>query len=60
MAKTTDFYSINEQAKAALTRRYHNNNTCAPGRDIPSWERRVGTAGYKLCEHCATYNSQGR
>ncbi len=52
MAKVDPFYSINEVDKPATKRVYHNDNTCPPGRDIPSWERKPGTGGYRLCEDC--------
>jgi hypothetical protein len=56
MAKVPDFYSVNEAAKPAANRRYHNNSSCAPGRDIKAAkEDRPGNNGYKLCEHCANY-----
>jgi hypothetical protein len=60
MPKTTAFYSINEDQKPAALRVHHNNNSCPPGRDVPSWERRLGTGGYRLCRDCQTLNDQGR
>lgn len=53
MAKIDPFYSVNESTKPADNRRHHNNDQCPPGRDIPTSERKQGTGGYKLCEHCA-------
>jgi hypothetical protein len=38
--------------KPAANRRYHNNNICSSGRNIPPNERRSGQGGYRLCEHC--------
>ncbi len=38
------FYSINEGSKPMPV--HHNNSACAPGRDIPQWERRAGTGNY--------------
>jgi hypothetical protein len=56
MAKIPDFYSVNEPSKPAANRRYHNDDLCAPGRDIrAAKEDRSGTNGYKLCEHCEGY-----
>jgi hypothetical protein len=54
------FYSVNEVQKPVTQRVHHNNNTCPPGRDIPSWERQQGTGGYHLCEGCDRRNSEGR
>lgn len=44
----------------AHNRVHHNNSACPPGRDIPSHERRQGTAGYRLCDDCAKFNNQRR
>jgi hypothetical protein len=55
MAKVPAFHSINESAKPAAHRVYHNETQCAPGRDIPVSERRPGTGGYRLCEKCQEY-----
>lgn len=60
MGQTPAFYSINEVKKAPQHRVYHNNNACPPGRDIPTWERKPGTGGYRLCTDCNTLNYQGR
>jgi hypothetical protein len=60
MALTPAFHSINEVQKAPAHRVYHNNNTCPPGRDIPSWERRPGTGNYRLCHDCALRNAKGQ
>ena len=54
------FFSVNETLKPATNRVHHNNNACPPGRDIPSWERKIGTGGYRLCEDCQRLNNQGR
>jgi len=53
MSKVSDFYSINEAKKPANERVYHNNSECRPAHDIPPSERRNGTNGYRLCDHCA-------
>jgi hypothetical protein len=54
------FFSINEVLKPYLNRVHHNNTACAPGRDIPEWERRPGTGGYRVCDRCTDLNKQGR
>ena len=59
MPKVPDFYSINEDKKPAGSRRYHHNSACAPGRDIPNWERKPGTNGYRLCEDCIKEDQAG-
>ena len=51
------FNSINEVKKAAEKRVYHNNK-CPSGYDIPKNERRPGTAGYRLCQHCKDLNAK--
>ncbi len=59
MPRVSDFYSVNEAAKPAGNRVYHNNSTCPPGRDIPTHERKPGTNGYRLCEDCKNRNARG-
>ena len=59
MSKVSAFYAVNEENKPANQRVYHNNDKCPPGRDIPSWERKPGTGGYRLCEDCDKLNAQG-
>ena len=54
------FNSINEVKKLRENRVYHNNNKCASGSDIPKNERRPGTAGYRLCQHCKDLNAKSR
>jgi hypothetical protein len=54
------FNSVNEVKKPLDKRRYHNNNKCGPGNEIPRKERREGDAGYRLCEHCKNLNAQAR
>lgn len=56
MATVNPFHSVNEPSKPAGQRVHHNNNSCPPGRDIPQWERRQGTGGYRLCDDCARLN----
>lgn len=60
MTSVPAFYSVNEVNKPAGQRVHHNNGACAPGRDIPQWERRGGTGGYRLCDDCARLNQQGK
>lgn len=56
MPKVPEFYSINEAKKPETKRVYHNNSACAPGRDIPEHERRLGKGPsgetYRPCEDC--------
>ena len=56
MPKVADFHSVNEVNKPAANRVYHNNSSCAPGRDIPQHERRNGAGGYRLCDECKKYS----
>jgi len=60
MPTVPNFHSVNEAAKPLTKRRYHNNSACAPGRDIPQWERRAGTGGYELCEDCIKATRLGK
>jgi hypothetical protein len=60
MAAAAPFYSVNEVKKPPVNRVYHDNNACPPGREVPSWERRSGTGGYRLCNDCARLDRQGR
>ena len=60
MSQVPAFHSVNEVNKLASARVHHDNNLCAPGRDIPSWERRAGTNNYRLCDNCAEYDRAGR
>jgi len=60
MPRVQDFYSINEEGKPPAKRVHHNNSACAPGRDIPMHERRVGTNNYRLCDDCKKLYDQGR
>ena len=54
------FYSVNETKKSIDRRRYHNNNKCPSGYDIPQNERKSGTGGYTLCQHCKDLNAKAR
>ena len=48
MAKVSPFYSVEPG-----TNRHHNNTSCTEGNNIESANRRSGTGGHPLCEHCA-------
>jgi len=52
MTRVVEFYSVNEAKKPLANRRYHNNDRCGPGGEIPRADRRDGTGGYRLCEDC--------
>jgi ribosomal protein S27AE len=57
MGKVGDYYSIKEADKEAKDRRYHNNDRCGPGSEIPQHNKRYGNPNNdKLCEHCADLN----
>jgi hypothetical protein len=60
MARVPNFYSVNEAKKPPRNQVHHNNDRCPPGRDIPAWERKPGTGGYRLCEDCDRLNREGR
>ena len=60
MTLVTAFYSVNEALKPTQNRVHHNNDARPPGRDIPSWERKPGTGGYRLCEDCQRMTREGR
>jgi hypothetical protein len=59
MPKVAEFYSINEAKKPLEKRVYHDNNACAPGRDIPANERQPGKGGYRHCDDCTRESNQG-
>jgi hypothetical protein len=40
MSKVPSFHSISELLKPVIDRVYHNNEACAPGREVPANERR--------------------
>jgi hypothetical protein len=52
MAYVDPFYSVNEAAKPADERRWHDQSDCGPGKEIPKGDRRPGTGGYSRCEDC--------
>ena len=47
MAKVSAYHS----AKPG-TRVHHNDNRCTEGNNIESYNRRSGTGGHPLCDHC--------
>lgn len=49
MAKVSPFHSV----KPSAPKVYHNNNACTEGNNIESHNRRPGTDGRPLCNHCA-------
>jgi anti-sigma B factor antagonist len=58
MAKVADFHSIGELLKPSEDRVYHNNEDCAPGREISAIDRRADSATYRLCGDCEMLNTQ--
>ena len=54
------FHSMNEVNKPQKQQVHHNNSSCAPGRDIPAWERLQGSGGYRLCDVCQKETCDGR
>jgi anti-sigma B factor antagonist len=59
MSKVADFHSIGELLKPSVDRVYHNNEDCAPGREISALDRREDSSQYRLCDDCKTLNTQG-
>jgi hypothetical protein len=59
MSKVPSFYSISELLKPLMDRVYHNNESCAPGRDISATDRRENSNIYRLCGDCEMLNIQG-
>jgi len=56
MPKTDPWHSI----KPSDRRVHHNNTKCTEGDNIQPENRRAGTGGYPLCEHCKRLNDQGK
>lgn len=52
MAFVDPFYSVNEEAKPAETRRWHDQSDCGLAKEIPKRDQRPGTGGYSRCEDC--------
>jgi hypothetical protein len=59
MSAIRDFHSINELLKPMIERVYHNNEACAPGREIAVVDRREDSSAYRLCGDCKMLNAQG-
>jgi hypothetical protein len=59
MPAIRDFHSINELLKPLIERVYHNNEACAPGREIAVIDRREDSSAYRLCVDCEMLNTQG-
>jgi hypothetical protein len=53
MTKVLPFHS-----KLPGTKVHHNNNKCTEGNNIEPENRRTGTGGYPLCDHCARLNRE--
>ena len=53
MTKVAPFHSLKEN-------RYHDNNHCGPGSEIPAHNRVSGTGNKPLCADCAKLNSEGK
>lgn len=49
MAKVAPFYSVKPYAPHV----HHNNNRCTEGNNIETSNKRAGTGGRPLCQHCA-------
>jgi hypothetical protein len=56
----SSYYSINEADKPANKRRYHDNEGCPPGGEIPARNRRPGGNNYRLCGQCQRMNRTER
>lgn len=39
---------------------HHNNDKCTERNNIEAENRRTGTGGRPLCQHCSELNKQGR
>jgi uncharacterized protein YehS (DUF1456 family) len=59
MPSISDFHSINELLEPLVDRVYHNNEACAPGREIAAIDRREDSSIYRLCGDCKMLNTQG-
>jgi hypothetical protein len=59
MPKVSDFHSIGELLKPLADRIYHNNEGCAPGREISELDRREDSSQYRLCGDCKMLNAHG-
>lgn len=52
MPNVPAFHSVQQRAKPAENRIYHDNDRCFSARDIPQHDRREGAEGYRLCIEC--------
>ena len=59
MSKVPSFHSVEELLKPLADRVYHNNEACAPGREVPVADRREDSGIYRLCGDCMMLNIQG-
>jgi hypothetical protein len=59
MSKVPDFHSINELLKPLVDRVYHDNEACAPGREVSAIDRREDRSIYKLCGDCVLLDALG-
>jgi hypothetical protein len=59
MPKVPNFYSSSELLKPLIDRIYHNNEACAPGREIAAVDRREDGSVDSLCGDCKMLNTQG-
>jgi hypothetical protein len=60
MPSVSPFYSVNEVKKSKENRVHHNNSACRPGSDIPTYERKSGDGGHRVCQRCKQYNAAGK
>lgn len=47
-------------SKSSNAHVHHNNNQCTEGNNIESVNRRPGTGGKRLCDHCKRLNKPGK
>lgn len=55
MPTTSPWYSVLKTDRNV----YHNNTKCTEGNNIEIVNRRPGTDGRPLCEHCSKLNREG-
>lgn len=39
---------------------HHDNNQCTEGNNIEARNRKSGTGGHPLCDHCKRLNAEGK
>lgn len=54
MAKTKPWHTIKKDPRKKDV--YHNDTSCTEGNNIERENRREGTGGRPLCEHCERLN----